>query len=75
MDILQRIRDMYPALTKQKGIADYLMENPEDVCYITLAPEPADSLFRTDIAALLRKNRLFQPSWNLRMNSGNTRSI
>ena len=38
MDILQRIRDMYPALTKkQKGIADYLMENPEDVCYITLA--------------------------------------
>lgn len=38
MDILQRIRDLYPSFTKkQKGIADYLLENPEDVCYITLA--------------------------------------
>lgn len=38
MDILQRIRDMYPSLTrKQKGIADYLLKNPEDICYITLA--------------------------------------
>ena len=38
MDILQRIRDLYPTLTKkQRGIADYLLENPEDVCYVTLA--------------------------------------
>ena len=38
MDILQKIRDLYPDLTKkQKGIAEYLLENPEDICYITLA--------------------------------------
>lgn len=38
MDILHRIREIYPSLTrKQKSIADYLLENPEDICYITLA--------------------------------------
>ena len=38
MDILQKIREIYPSLTrKQKSIADYLLENPEDICYITLA--------------------------------------
>lgn len=38
MDILQQIRDLYPTFTKkQKGIADFLLNNPEDVCYITLA--------------------------------------
>ena len=38
MDILQRIRDLDPTLTKkQRGIADYLLENPEDACYVTLA--------------------------------------
>ncbi len=38
MDILQKIREIYPFLTrKQKSIADYLLENPEDICYITLA--------------------------------------
>lgn len=38
MDILQRIREMYPELTrKQKEIAGLLLENPEDICYITLA--------------------------------------
>lgn len=38
MDILQKIRDLYPGFTnKQKGIAKYLLENPEDICYITLA--------------------------------------
>ena len=38
MDILERIRELYPRLTKkQKGIADYLISNPEDICYITLA--------------------------------------
>lgn len=38
MDILDRIRGMYPELTKkQRGIADYLITNPGDICYITLA--------------------------------------
>lgn len=38
MDILQRIRDLYPRLTKkQRGIADVLLKSPEDICYITLA--------------------------------------
>lgn len=38
MDILQRIRDLYPQLTKkQRGIADFLLKSPEDICYITLA--------------------------------------
>ncbi|WP_122644835.1 MurR/RpiR family transcriptional regulator [Luxibacter massiliensis] len=38
MDILERIHKLYPSLTrKQKGIADYLLDNPEDICYITLA--------------------------------------
>ena len=38
MDILERIKELYPRLTKkQKGIADYLISNPEDMCYITLA--------------------------------------
>lgn len=38
MDILQKIRDLYPTFTKkQRGIADFLLNNPEDVCYITLA--------------------------------------
>lgn len=38
MDIIQSIHSAYPNLTKkQKGIAQYLMENPEDLCYITLA--------------------------------------
>ena len=38
MDIIERIRAAYPDLTKkQKSIADYLIANPEDICYITLA--------------------------------------
>lgn len=38
MDIVQRIRELYPTLTrKQKSIADCLLESPEDMCYITLA--------------------------------------
>ncbi len=38
MDIIERIRAAYPDLTKkQKAIADYLIANPEDICYITLA--------------------------------------
>lgn len=38
MDIIERIRIAYPELTKkQKAIADYLVANPEDICYITLA--------------------------------------
>lgn len=38
MDILERIRKLYPTLTKkQRGIADYLISNPEDICYVTLA--------------------------------------
>lgn len=38
MDILQHIRELYPGLTrKQKEIAGFLLENPEDICYITLA--------------------------------------
>lgn len=38
MDILQQIKTSYPSLTrKQKSIADYLLANPGDICYITLA--------------------------------------
>lgn len=38
MDILQQIRNLYPDLTKkQKTIADYLLANPGDICYISLA--------------------------------------
>ena len=38
MDILQKVKDIYPQLTrKQKSIADYLLSSPEDICYITLA--------------------------------------
>ncbi len=38
MDILERIKNLYPTFTKkQKSIADYLISNPEDICYITLA--------------------------------------
>ena len=38
MDIIERIRASYPDLTKkQKAIANYLIANPEDICYITLA--------------------------------------
>lgn len=38
MDILEQIRAMYPELTKkQRSIADYLITNPGDICYITLA--------------------------------------
>lgn len=38
MDILERIKELYPRLTKkQKSIADYLIANPEDIAYMTLA--------------------------------------
>ena len=38
MDILERIEQLYPSLTrKQKYIADYLKANPEEISYITLA--------------------------------------
>ena len=38
MDILEHLHELYPALTrKQKNIADYLMANPEEISYITLA--------------------------------------
>lgn len=38
MDILERINELYPLFTKkQKGIADYLLANPEEISYITLA--------------------------------------
>ncbi len=38
MDILERIHKLYPGLTKkQKGIADYLTSNPEEISYITLS--------------------------------------
>ena len=38
MDILERIKELYPRLTKkQKNIADYLIANPEDISYMTLA--------------------------------------
>lgn len=38
MNILDRIRKLYPQFTrKQKSIADYLTANPGDICYITLA--------------------------------------
>lgn len=38
MNILEKIRDDYSRLTKkQKSIADYLLSNPEDICYITLS--------------------------------------
>lgn len=38
MDILEHLHELYPVLTKkQKGIADYLMANPEEISYITLA--------------------------------------
>lgn len=38
MNILEKIRDAYSRLTtKQKNIADYLLSNPEDICYITLS--------------------------------------
>lgn len=37
MNIIEKIKKIYPDLTKkQKYIADYLIENPEDICYITL---------------------------------------
>ena len=38
MDILEHLQKLYPALTKkQKTIADYLIANPEEISYITLA--------------------------------------
>lgn len=38
MDVIQRIHSLYPEMTKkQKSIADYLLEFPEDISYITLA--------------------------------------
>ena len=38
MDILEHLQKLYPALTKkQKTIADYLLANPEEISYITLA--------------------------------------
>ena len=38
MDILEHIQELYPTLTKkQKTIADYLIANPEEISYITLA--------------------------------------
>ncbi len=38
MNIIMEINNKYEKLTKkQKVIADYLLENPEDICYITLA--------------------------------------
>lgn len=38
MNILDRIKELYPQFTrKQKSIADYMMTNPGDICYITLA--------------------------------------
>ncbi|QAT50056.1 MurR/RpiR family transcriptional regulator [Caproiciproducens sp. NJN-50] len=37
MDSIIKIRDSYDRLThKQKKIADYLLANPEDICYISL---------------------------------------
>ena len=38
MDVVQKTRELYPTLTKkQKTIADFLLESPEDICFITLA--------------------------------------
>ena len=38
MDILEHLQKLYPALTKkQKTIADFLIANPEEIGYITLA--------------------------------------
>ncbi|GAA0808375.1 MurR/RpiR family transcriptional regulator [Clostridium sp. AF19-22AC] len=38
MDILEHIKSLYPTFTrKQRSIADYLISNPEDICYVTLA--------------------------------------
>lgn len=38
MNILDRIKELYPQFTrKQKNIADYMTTNPGDICYITLA--------------------------------------
>ena len=38
MDILEHIQELYPTLTKkQKTIADYLIANPEEISYVTLA--------------------------------------
>lgn len=40
MNILDRIKELYPQFTrKQKNIADYMTTNPGDICYITLAQE------------------------------------
>lgn len=38
MDIIEKLKTSYPELTnKQKQIVDYILNNPEDICYITLA--------------------------------------
>lgn len=38
MDILEHIKNLYPVFTeKQKKIADYLISNPEEICYVTLS--------------------------------------
>ena len=63
MDILEHLQKLYPALTKkQKTIADYLIANPEEISYITLAAKPSDRYLRADFASFLSKTGVLQLS-------------
>ena len=61
MDILEHLQKLYPALTKkQKTIADYLIANPEEISYITLAQ--LSHHLRADFASFLSKTGVLQLS-------------
>ena len=62
MDILQKIREIYPSLTrKQKSIADYLLEIRKISAILPCSAEPADLCLGAYSAALLRQ------AWLLRL--------
>ena len=64
MDILEHIQELYPTLTKkQKTIADYLIANPEEISYITLAQLSQQTILRIDTSSFLPETWLFHICW------------
>ena len=62
MDILEHLQKLYPALTKkQKTIADYLIANPEEISYITLA-QLSHQTGTSELTLLLSKTGVLQLS-------------
>ena len=64
MDILEHIQELYPTLTKkQKTIADYLIANPEEISYITLAQLSQQTRSSELTSSFLPETGLFHICW------------